>query len=98
MVRMPKGIEDFVLEGTALGHCVGSNSYHSDKHMKQEILVFFLRKQEAPDTPYYTFSVNMKTYRCTECHGKGHKAPTKEIRDFIDAFIKSIQKKEREAA
>ncbi|MBE5873758.1 MAG: hypothetical protein E7287_05035 [Lachnospiraceae bacterium] len=53
----PKDILDIVKEGTALSHCVHTCDFYFDRISKNETYLFFLRKSNAPDTPWYTLEV-----------------------------------------
>lgn len=68
-------------EGDILGHCVGRMTY--DKKMAQEnTLIFFLRKQEAPDTPYVTIELSIKEQRILQCYASHNSRPEQDALDF----------------
>lgn len=94
---MPKSIEDFISEGRKLNHCIASGDEYIDQHIAGEKLSFFIRKAEKPDEPYFTFSINVERMTKTDCNGKNHKLPTKEIEEFIKAFLQHL-KTEKAAA
>lgn len=56
-IIVPREILDIVKEGTALNHCVHTCDYYFDRIQKNETYLFFLRKANAPDTPWYTLEV-----------------------------------------
>ena len=88
---IPESASDFIVEGRELRHCVGSGSHYIDAHIKREKMTFFIREKESPEKPFYTFSVNMKNLKVTECHGKCHKAATGRIKKFYEKFILKIK-------
>ena len=98
MAVMPKSIEDFIVEGRKLNHCIASGDGYIDKHIAREKMSFFIRKVSEPDEPYFTFSVNMETLKNTDCNGKNHKLETKEIKEFIKAFLQHLGAEKAKAA
>ena len=53
----PSVIEDVLLEGIALSHCVASSERYWERIERQEAYVLFLRKTSDADKPYYTLEV-----------------------------------------
>lgn len=93
-VRMPESRADFLREGTALSHCVGQKRYF-DSHVSGERMIFFIRKQQEPDKPYYTMEIDMKRMVIIQLYGYGDcQAPT-GVRDFANKFLRKIQPKSR---
>lgn len=88
-IRVPNSILDIVKEGTALNHCVHTCDFYFDRIQKNETYLFFLRKADAPDTPWYTLEVeasgNIRQKRTTGDN---------QNKDFNDAvpFLKKWQK------
>ena len=56
-VIVPNCIEDILLEGRNLNHCVAEQDRYLDRIERQEAYIFFLRKNEEPDVSYYTLEV-----------------------------------------
>lgn len=89
LIRTPDSILDIVKEGTALNHCVHTCDFYFDRIQKNESYLFFLRKKDAPDTPWYTLEVepsgNIRQKRTTGDN---------QNKDFNDAvaFLKKWQK------
>lgn len=89
LVAVPKGIIDIVREGTALKHCVHTCDFYFDRIQRDESYLFFLRKAEHPDVPWYTLEV--------EPSGNIRQKRTigdNQNKDFEDAvkFLKKWQK------
>lgn len=81
-VKIAETLDDFKKEGEALKHCVAKMGY--DKKMsEEETLIYFIRKKEIIDTPFYTIEVEPKSFGLIQCHGENNKSPTSEIMDFI---------------
>ena len=68
LVRAAKSTAELREEGRALHHCVGG---YTDNVLAGRV-IFFIRKTEAPDTPYYTLQVNVKTGEMLQLHGYGN--------------------------
>ncbi len=56
-ILVPKSIEEIMLEGEALHHCVGSSERYYDRINRQESYILFLRKSQDVERPYYTLEV-----------------------------------------
>lgn len=56
-VIVPNCIEDILLEGRNLNHCVAEQDRYLDRIERQEAYILFLRKNEEPDVSYYTLEV-----------------------------------------
>lgn len=96
-IAVPKYRSDFIKEGQALSHCVGGQHYY-DSHIKGDRMIFFIRKTDKPDEPYYTSEINMTSFVVLQCYGFGDKIAPKKIKDFINEFAmwakKQISSKE----
>lgn len=69
-------------EGKALNHCVGQ--YASD-YARGETDLFFIRKIDQPDKPFYTMEVQKG--KVVQCRCFKNKGMTPEVRAFVDQFI-----------
>ena len=56
-ILVPRRIVDIVKEGRALHHCAGATDRYFDRIKNHETYICFLRKNEAPDEPFYTIEV-----------------------------------------
>lgn len=56
-IIVPREIVDVVAEGRALHHCAGSSDRYFDRMARNETYICFLRRNEAPDLPFYTIEV-----------------------------------------
>lgn len=52
-LKLPNSYDDFVVEGTAQGICVGNGTYF-EKMAKGESIIAFLRKKDSPERSYCT--------------------------------------------
>lgn len=53
----PESILDIVREGTILRHCVHTCDYYFDRIQKNESYLFFLRRKDVRNAPWYTLEV-----------------------------------------
>lgn len=80
---------ELMAEGTSLSHCVGSDSYYKSV-VAGESLIFFIRRNECPEKPFFTMQVNIKQWRIVQVHGFKNSNPPREVRDFAQNFIKAL--------
>lgn len=79
-------------EGKALDHCVGG---YAERHMKGVTTILFLRRAEAPATPYITLEMNGNAIR--QIHGyhndtlPGSKDPRAVHGAFLDAWLRWLR-------
>ena len=90
--------EELNLESSKLCHCVKN---YGGRVASGNTLIYFLRKKEEPDKPFYTLEINPDG-RFIQCRGKSNCSMTKEVEDFKDKvvaeFNRMIKKMERSAA
>ncbi len=85
-IRPARGEEDLILEGKALGHCVGG---YGRTHCAGNC-IFFVRRQDTPNTPYYTLQLDTKTGRVLQNRGKGNCNRTEEVAAFEKAWLEEV--------
>lgn len=56
-VLVPERIEEIIIEGTILSHCVGDSERYWERIERRESYILFLRRTAEPDKPYYTLEV-----------------------------------------
>ena len=56
-IIVPDGIRDIICEGTSLKLCVTWSGIYFERIEKRETYLFFLRKTEQPDMPFYLLEV-----------------------------------------
>lgn len=93
LILVPEKVVDIVLEGRALHHCAGATDRYFDRIAQQETYICFLRKKEAPETPYYTVEVEPGgTIR--QHRGYLDEEPEiEEIKPFLREWQKVIKKR-----
>ncbi len=89
-IVLPQSRADFIAEGHALNHCVGSQSMYYENHMKGKRMIFFVRKVMEPDKPYFTMEADVQNRSILQLYGFGDSSAPKEVRRFAEAFLKTI--------
>lgn len=84
-IRLPKKLDELKSEGESLHHCVGT---YRDKVARGETMVFFIRREEEPEKPYYTLEWKGKV---VQCRGFRNCGMTPEVRAFVEAFQKHAE-------
>ena len=84
IARLPSCIEDLKREGNILHHCVAT---YAERFVNGQTVIIFIRKEEAPDEPYYT--LEWKGY-VEQCRGLHNCDPTKEVATFRDDLARFI--------
>ena len=85
-VVIPKDMEDFKKEGTTLNHCVYSNYF--EKAAKGEVWIFFIRRKEALDKPFFTLEI--KDGKIIQCFGVNNHTPLQEKVEDVNDFVKEF--------
>ncbi len=98
MITYPKCKKDFVIEGTSLNHCVGGSQYY-ENHIEGQRIIAFVRKIEEPQIPYFTIEIDLGTLRVIQLYGFGDCNPPKEVKAFVDGWVRQLKaKSERKAS
>jgi len=88
-IVLPQLRSDLTAEGQSLGHCVGG-SHYSDDHMKGTRMIFFVRRTEKIDKPYFTLQIDMEKGFIIQLHGRGNCNAPVEVRKFAESYLKAI--------
>lgn len=93
-VVVPKRIEDIILEGKILGHCLHSSDRYFERIHIRESYIVFLRLTEEPEKPYYTLEIEPDgTARQKRTVGDRQNADFEEAGDFIRRWQQEVQKR-----
>ena len=93
-VRVPQKIEEILMEGKILSHCVGDSNYYWERMERRESYVLFLRRASAMDTPYYTLEVEPNgTIRQKRTFGDDQKDDIQEANEFLKKWQRTIAKR-----
>ena len=91
-IILPQMRTDLIAEGQSLNHCVGGESYYK-KCMMGAYMIFFVRRQDAPEKPFFTMEMDTITGKITQLYGFGDCTAPKDVREFANAFSRFIQRK-----
>ncbi len=80
--------EELIAEGKALHHCVAT---YAERHARGELTIFFIRRKDKPDEPWYTLNFNEKTLSVTENRGLRNCERTEEVRNFENTWLEWIR-------
>ena len=97
LIRPAETPEELDAEGKALSHCVAG---YKDTHAGGEKAIFFIRRESAPEVPWYTLELNMKTLEVCQNRGNANCVRTSEVQAFEQAWlvhIKTIKQEKKKA-
>lgn len=100
LIRPARTQEELREEGAALHHCVGG---YAKRMADGETAIFFIRKADAPDTPYFTLELKKKrVIQCRTAHNASYTGRP-EVLAFVQEWEKTVVakggvKKKKEAA
>lgn len=93
-IIVPETVEDILVEGSVLGHCLDRTDIYFDRIQRRESYIVFLRKTEALDSPYYTLEIEPDgTARQKRTMGDKQNADFNKARRFIMKWQRAIQKR-----
>lgn len=95
LIRPARSHAELIDEGSALHHCVAT---YAKKHLSGQTVIFFIRKKNEPDKPFYTLEYNPKTESIVQCRGLHNCGKTPEVEAFVDAWSGYIRNKKSHAA
>lgn len=90
LIVTPRNFEDFKVEGVTQLHCVCVNKYYI-RHIGGDSLIFFLRRQAEPETPFYTIRYDPGNNTISECEGYRHKKPDEKIQAFTGKWLRFLK-------
>jgi hypothetical protein len=56
-IIVPESIEDIIVEGSTLGHCIDRTDVYFERIQNRTSYLVFLRKAERPEAPWYTLEI-----------------------------------------
>ncbi len=81
-VILAKSPAELVKEGDLLHHCVGRMGY-DQKVVREESLIFFIRRADDLDTPLATLEYSLKSKKILQCYGDHDSRPEQALLDYI---------------
>ncbi len=99
-ILAPKNILDIVKEGRILQHCVHTCDFYFDRIEKDESYLFFLRRAQHPDMPWYTLEVepngNIRQKRTTgDNQNSDFEEAVKFLKKWQEEFVKRMTAEEK---
>lgn len=98
ILKIAESQEDLNVESSVLGHCVRT---YGDKVAEGKTIIYFIRREEKPDEPYYTLEIRPEG-KFIQCRGENNCSMTPEVEAFKDLVVAEfrirLKKKERKAA
>ena len=91
-IVLPQKRTDLIAEGQSLNHCVGGETYYK-KCMIGVNMIFFVRKDDNPEKPYFTMEMDVSTGKIIQLYGFGDCSAPKEVRAFSNAFSQFMHNK-----
>lgn len=89
-IRLPQLRSDLTSEGQSLHHCVGGETYYK-RHIAGESLIYFIRKTEKPEIPFFTMELRMDDLRIMQLYGYRDKGAPKEVRAFAESMVRAMK-------
>lgn len=81
--------QELIDEGSVLHHCVGG---YGPTVAKGESCIFFIRRADAPDKPWFTLQVEIAALEEIQNHGLRNCGPTKEVQEFVNRWLAHVRK------
>lgn len=85
LIRPIASLEELILEGKTLHHCVGS---YGDKYARGGCTIFAVRRREEPQLPAWTLELSTDG-RVVQLRGSRNTPPPREVQDFVDQWKKT---------
>lgn len=79
LIRPARDETELILEGDKLHHCIGS---YAGRHAKGDTAIFFIRRANDPDKPWFTLEFNEKKLEVRQNRGLRNCDRTEEITAF----------------
>lgn len=87
LIRPAADADELIAEGASLHHCVGG---YADRMADGETAIFFVRRLDAPDEPYYTLELrNKSVIQCRTLHNASYEA-NPAVHDFVTAWLRDV--------
>lgn len=57
---------------------------YDQRFIREESLIFFIRKKEQPDTPLVTFEYSLRNHKVLQCYGEHDHKPSEDILHYVN--------------
>lgn len=88
-IRIAKTEAELLEEGICLNHCVGA---YGESHCRGRS-IFFVRRVDEPDKPWYTLQIDLKSGAQLQLHGKNNDEDTqvpKNVKEFCEEWRQQV--------
>ena len=86
-ITAAKNSEELSEESCYLGHCV---KMYADKIADGRTYIFFIRKKDEPDKPYYTLELNPRM-EVVQCRGEHNCSMSDEVKAFVNEWARFVK-------
>jgi len=86
MIRPAASHEELITEGKVLNHCVAG---YAEDHAEGKTTIFFIRKTEHPDVPFYT--LEFQKGKVAQNRGKRNCERTEAVREFENRWLRYLR-------
>ena len=90
-IRPARSAAELSDEGKLLHHCVGT---YAKRYSEGKTALFFIRRIEEPEVPYYTLELRERDMIVVQNHGDHNKPQTPEIKEFERKWLAWAKKQE----
>lgn len=91
LIRPARSAAELSTEGKLLHHCVGT---YAEDYSKGKTALFFIRREEEPEIPYYTLELRERDMTVVQNHGDHNRPQTPEIKEFERKWLAWAKKQE----
>ena len=89
IIKPAQSPAELVKEGMSLHHCVGTYARYVSKG---ETAIFFIRKKETPDEPFYTLEYeNGIIVQCRTINNQSYEL-NEQVKSFVNEWYEKIRK------
>lgn len=81
--------EDLNNESAELKHCVRT---YGDRVAEGRTMIYFIRKEEEPEKPYYTLEISPTDGHVIQCRGFKNHDPTPEVEQYRNGFEQEFKR------
>lgn len=87
LIRACESEQELIREGKILHHCVAR---YADSHAHGKTSIFFIRRAEAPETPYYTLEFDISSQSVRQNRGLENCDRTPEVEQFEYKWLEYV--------
>lgn len=91
-IRPARSVEELAEEGKQLHHCVAT---YATRYAQGGTALFFIRRSEEPDKPFYTLELDTESMTVVQNHGDHNTLQTQEVKEFEQQWLAWAIKQEQ---